>query len=113
MDGRILLVQWDGPAAKKVAEELKKDGWVVDVESKDVAKVGTTQRPDAIVIDFSKKAPQSVQAAEAISANRAIRNIPVVLVGVPDEERTKTRRAAPSALYSSPGGLRAVLQTMW
>ena len=102
---RLFLFEWNEDAAAARAELLGADGWEVERESADVShgvERVAAWRPDVVVLDLFFKASRSQQAATALAARSATRDIPVVVVdGTPAvTERMLARHEAAVATTS-------------
>ena len=76
---------------------------------------GPTTSPDAVVIDMEEHPDRGRHAATQLRADRATRQLPIILVAVTGEERQKSDKAVtgPTRRYAlgldSPSVLNAVV----
>lgn len=71
----------------------------------DVGAALRTERPDLVVIDMASDGDRGRHVAVQLRADRATRQLPIVLVGVPSQEGPKVDRAVPGPTRRYAGGL--------
>jgi CheY-like chemotaxis protein len=71
-------------------------------------------RPDVIVVDMQEQAERCRHAAVQLRADRATRQIPIIVVGVPKEEAQKTDKSVtgPTRRYVLPLDAPSVLNAI-
>ena len=112
MKGRLFLFHWDKNTAADRAEQLRADGWKVEVESEDGARGGgkvLKDPPDVIVMDLSRKPSHSRETANGLRGYDAGRNLPIVFVDGEEMDIEKTKRKVSDAIFTSSSGLKRVL----
>lgn len=107
---RILVVQWDYPAARQRAAELRDAGHDVAIEANDAGSAYRKARsdlPDVIVLDLAYRPSQTRHAVRAL--NRLFGNR-LVVVGGGEHERERIARQAPEAVFTTSEGLVSLLE---
>lgn len=102
---RILVVQWDYPAARERAAELRAAGHDVAVETNDAGSAYRKARsdlPDVIVLDLAYRPSLTRHAIRAL--NRLFGNR-LMVVGGGEHERERIARLAPRVLFTTAGDL--------
>lgn len=112
---RVFLFQWDAPSAKKRIEELRANGWAVQVESADGARGGTKllhNPPDVAVFDLTVRPSHSRETANGVRSYKAGRTIPMVFVDGKDEDVRKTRAKVTDARFTTSAKLIQTLNSV-
>ena len=107
---RILVVQWDYPAARQRAAELRAAGHDVAVESNESGaayRKARTDLPDVIVLDLAYRPSFTRQATRAL--NRLFGNR-LLFVGGDAHLHARIRRQAPQARFTTDDELVATLE---
>lgn len=107
---RILVVQWDYPAARRRAAALRDAGHDVAIEANDSGaayRKARTDLPDVIVLDLAYRPTLTRHATRAL--NRIFGNR-LLFVGGDEHMRTRILRLAPHARFTNPAGLVATLE---
>lgn len=107
---RILVVQWDYPAARRRAAELRAAGHDVAIEVNDAGAAYRKARsdlPDVIVLDLAYRPARTRHATRAL--NRLFGNR-LVVVGGDEHDRERIARQAPEALFTRADELVALLE---
>ena len=111
----VLLVEDDEPTRSVTATMLRKDGWAV-VEAEDGAealKRVEARVPDLVLLDLMMPKMDGFEFAEALRANEAWREVPVVVLtamDLTDEERTRLNGQVQSVLQKSGQDIGKVLR---
>jgi len=106
---RILVVQWDYPAARRRAAELRDAGHDVAIEANDggaAYRKARTDLPDVIVLDLAYRPTLTRQATRAL--NRLFGNR-LLFVDGDEHVRDRVRRQAPQARFTTADELVATL----
>jgi len=108
MKGKIFLVDWDATAATARAEALRREGWLVEVETENGGRAYRhirTSVPDAVVIDMRKRASHGREVGSALRELRATRALPIVCIEEDNDAREQTRARIEGVRFSSPDEL--------
>lgn len=106
---RILVVQWDYPAARQRAAELRAAGHDVAIESNESGAAYRKARadlPDIIVLDLAYRPSLTRQATRAL--NRLFGNR-LLFVDGDEHLQARIRRQAPEARFTTAEELVATL----
>lgn len=102
---RILVVQWDYPAARRRAAELRVAGHDVAVEANESGaayRKAQRDRPDAIVLDLAHLPSRTRQVVRALNRQFGAR---LFFVGGDTHLRDRIRRLAPRGHFVAAGEL--------
>lgn len=106
---RILVVQWDYPAARQRAAELREAGHDVAIEANDAGAAYRKARsdlPDVIVLDLEHRPSSTRHAIRALSRLFGNR---LVFVGGAAHQRDRASRQAPEGVFTTGDRLVAML----
>ena len=107
---RILVVQWDYPAARQRAAELREAGHDVAIESNDPGaayRKARTDLPDVIVLDLAYRPSLTRHATRALSRLFGNR---LIFVGGAEHQRDRAGRQAPAAVFTPAARLVETLE---
>ncbi len=113
---RLWILGFDRPRIERAAAELEAAGHRVK-HCEPGGELGNTIRdfrPDVIVIDMAEQPERGRHAAVQLRADRATRQLPIVLVGVAPEERLKSDKTVtgPTRRYMQPLDAPSVLNAL-
>lgn len=112
MKGEVFLVHWNESQAEEYAEELRSDGWKVEVETEDggrAYKFTRANEPDVIVAHLSDKPSYGREVAHTLRQAKATRHLPIVFVDGEEEAVQETKAKVPDAVFTTSAELREVL----
>lgn len=110
--GHIFLFHWNKPEAEAYAEDLRGQGWDVDLEWEDGARGGNAVKlnPRAAVVFYLSRLPSHSRAtAEYLAETKSTRSIPLIFVGGEGEALEKTKTKIPNGIFVSEDKLQATL----
>jgi DNA-binding response OmpR family regulator len=82
MKGRIFLIHWPSSEAREHANQLRVQGWQVDIETEDdPVKEILADPPDVVVIYLTRTPSHGRKTAQALRASKSGRDLPIVFVG--------------------------------
>ena len=108
---RILVVQWDYPAARRRVAELRAAGHDVAAETNESGaayRKAQRDRPDAIVLDLAHLPSRTRQVVRALNRQFGDR---LIFVGGDTHLRDRIRRLAPRGRFVATRDLIPVLET--
>jgi DNA-binding response OmpR family regulator len=111
--GRLFLLHWDKEEAEAFADNLRKQGWDVDVESEDggrASKAIKLEPPTAVVTYLTLKPSHGLATTEYLAETKSTRHIPLIFVGGEGEGLAKTKAKLPNAKYISEDQLSKTLE---
>lgn len=114
MKGEVFLVHWNESQAEEYAEELRSDGWKVEVQTEDGGRAFKFTRgnpPDVVVVHLSDKPSHGREVAHTLRQAKATRHLPIVFVDGEEEAVQKTKAKVPDAVFTTSAELRKVLGT--
>ena len=116
MARRVWILGFDKARIQKAAQTIEAAGHRVR-HCEPGGELGTTIRdfrPDVVVIDMQEQPDRGRHAAVQLRADRATRQLPIVLVSVEGEERAKADKAitGPTRRYTLPLDAPSVLNSL-
>ncbi len=113
---KIWILGFNPPRIQRAAAVLEAEGHRVR-SCEPGGELGNTIRdfrPDLIVIDMAEQPERGRHAAVQLRADRATRQLPIVLVGVASEESQKSDKAVtgPTRRYALPLDAPSVLNSL-
>jgi CheY-like chemotaxis protein len=112
MKGKIFLVQWDAVLALKRADELKSDGWGVELDTEDGGRAYKrikAELPDVVLIDISRRPLHGCEVYHSLRSGRTTRNLHIVFLYMDEKTRETIRVKAPDAIFTTPTDLNNIL----
>lgn len=113
LKGSVFVVHWKSSETGKVAKNLKKEGWVVETESRYINRAFDRIRksqPDAVVIYLNRSPKRGREVGFTLKAIRLTQHLPVVFVNGRDKVRERTKERVPEAIFSSSDELNKTLE---
>jgi len=113
LKGSVFVVHWKSSETGKVAKNLKKEGWVVETESRYINRAFDRIRksqPDAVVIYLNRSPKRGREVGFTLKAIRLTQHLPVVFVNGHDKVRERTKERVPEAIFSSSDELNKTLE---
>ena len=110
--GRIVLIQWDEPSARRRAEQLEAHGWQVLTEAEDGGRAYTlirAERPDVVVVDLARKPSHGREVGRSLRQTRATRDLPLVFVDGDADARAQVAARVTDAVFAASAELESVL----
>jgi glucuronate isomerase len=110
MKGRIFLIHWPSSEAREHANQLRVQGWQVDIETEDdPVKEILADPPDVVVIYLTRTPSHGRKTAQALRASKSGRDLPIVFVGGKEKATAKAKAKVPDALFATSAELDDVL----
>lgn len=112
MHRHAFLIHWDSDEAEAYADELRAEGWRVDVESEDGGRAfeRIKQDPPTVALIFlSQASSHGREVAVELRNTAATRELPIIFVDGTQEAIQQTKSAVPNALYVSLSRARNML----
>jgi CheY-like chemotaxis protein len=112
---RIRLIHWDAEEARRRAELLSAEGYVVDPTLPSGPSFFTALRkspPDAVVIDLGRLPSQGRDIAVTIRHSPSTRRVPLVFIKGDPAKTEKVRKLLPDAAFTTWNAVRACLKSV-
>jgi len=100
---RIFLVQPDDARAGEMSEEMAEIGFTsvrITSDDPDVIRDLARDRPNAVLVCLDAQADPALDLAEALSARRRLRGVPLVFVGGKEAALTAAQARFPRANFA-------------
>jgi CheY-like chemotaxis protein len=100
---RIFLVQPDDARAGVMCEEMEELGMVpvrLTTDDPDAIRDLAREKPNAVLVCLDGDADAALDLAEAVSARRRLRGVPLVFVGAEEASLTAAQERFPRANFS-------------
>jgi DNA-binding response OmpR family regulator len=113
LKGRVFVVNWKSSETSKYKKELKKEGWVVEAESKNVMRAFERikrNQPDAVVIYLNRSPKRGREVGFTLKSINMTKRLPVVFVTGLDSKKKRTKKVVPKALFSTSKELPRTLE---
>jgi DNA-binding response OmpR family regulator len=111
--GRLFLLHWDKAEAEVYANNLRQQGWDVDVESEDggrASKAIKLEPPTVVVTYLSHKPSHGLATTEYLAETKSTRQIPLIFVGGEGDGLAKAKAKLPNAKYINEDQLAKTLE---
>lgn len=103
MKGRVFLVHWNSKEARKKANELRDEGWIVECETNDSNSAFTrikNRQPDAVVINLDRWPSHGCEVGFTLKAIKITRRLPVLFVDGDKGSKKQARERVPKARFT-------------
>lgn len=99
----VRLICWKADRARELADELERDGFLVNAGPFDQAALNAIAKkpPGAVVIDLGRLPAQGRDLGVALRTRAASRRIPLVFVDGAEDKIKRTREVLPDAAFVS------------
>jgi DNA-binding response OmpR family regulator len=108
----LFLIHWNAYEADILAQDLRTQGFQVQIESADGARAYKEIKadpPDVIVIYLTRLPSHGLQTAIALKENKTTRAIPIIFVDGEGEAVKKTKSKLPEAIFTTSPKLLSVI----
>lgn len=112
LKGSVFVVHWKSSETGKVAKNLKKEGWIVETESRYINRAFDRIRksqPDAVVIYLNRSPKRGREVGFTLKAIKLTQHLPVVFVNGRDKTKERTKERVPEAVFSTSDELNKTL----
>jgi GrpB-like predicted nucleotidyltransferase (UPF0157 family) len=112
MKGRLYLINWDAPEAATLANDLRAEGWHVDVESEDAARAVqsiSAQPPSATVISLAQHPSFGIEVGRTLREQEATASVPVLFLDGDEQTKAQAKGEVPRVLFLTSAELLKML----
>jgi len=113
LKGRVFLVHWKSSEVGKYSKGLRKDGWLVEAESRNVMRAFERikrNKPNAVVIDLNHRPERGREMGFTLHSIKVTNDVPVVFVDGHEEVKKKAIKSVPKAVFSTSEELNKTLE---
>jgi CheY-like chemotaxis protein len=115
MPNKLFLVHWNPAEAEQLAEGLRAEGWLVEVEAEDGQRACRrilADLPLAVLIYLTRLPSHGRETAAYLRTRPGGAALPILFVGGSGKAQQKTLEAVPDARFLPPDGLAEALMDL-
>ena len=109
----IVLIHWNVTEGRQRARQLRQTGYRVQLHTERGSAAFRKYRsepPEAFVIDLTRLPSEGSGTAQWLRQQKALQQVPLVLLGAPDEKEQHLRKLLPDANYAPWSRFRSTLK---